>query len=378
MAIVLDGTTGITTPDLTDTSLTSGRVVYAGTSGNLTGSTALTFDGAILGVNGISVGRGAGAVATNTAVGASALAVTTGSSSGNTGVGAAALAALTSGTLNTALGWNAMALATTATNNVALGENTLFYNNGSANTAVGFQALQGTGGNTYSNNTAVGYQAGYSQTTAAGSVCIGYKAGYADATSGYSVYVGENCGLAATGVANTFIGESSGSAVTSGYRNTILGRYNGNQGGLDIRTASNKVVASDGDGNLAFHNDASQWTTNPFANIDITQGTAGSSTTNTIGITQNTATGIFSGNNAFSGMFIINDMNNTGSAALILTSGNTLTIVSQSGGTTFVNSSSPSAAQIGVYVSASVVIVKPGLAGTTNFRIIALRTRATQ
>jgi len=45
MAIVLDGTTGITTPDLTDTSLTSGRVVYAGTSGNLTGSTALTYNG---------------------------------------------------------------------------------------------------------------------------------------------------------------------------------------------------------------------------------------------------------------------------------------------------------------------------------------------
>jgi hypothetical protein len=45
MAILLDGTLGITTPDLTDTSLTSGRVVYAGASGNLTGSTALTFDG---------------------------------------------------------------------------------------------------------------------------------------------------------------------------------------------------------------------------------------------------------------------------------------------------------------------------------------------
>jgi hypothetical protein len=45
MAIVLDGTAGITTPDLTDTSLTSGRVVYAGTSGNLTGSSGLTFDG---------------------------------------------------------------------------------------------------------------------------------------------------------------------------------------------------------------------------------------------------------------------------------------------------------------------------------------------
>jgi len=45
MAIILDGTTGITTPDLTDSSLTSGRVVYAGASGNLTGSSALTYNG---------------------------------------------------------------------------------------------------------------------------------------------------------------------------------------------------------------------------------------------------------------------------------------------------------------------------------------------
>ena len=50
MAIVLDGTAGITTPDLTDTSLTSGRVVYAGTSGNLTGSANLGFDGTNLGI----------------------------------------------------------------------------------------------------------------------------------------------------------------------------------------------------------------------------------------------------------------------------------------------------------------------------------------
>jgi hypothetical protein len=45
MSIILDGTTGITTPDLIDSSLTSGRVVYAGASGNLTGSSGLTFDG---------------------------------------------------------------------------------------------------------------------------------------------------------------------------------------------------------------------------------------------------------------------------------------------------------------------------------------------
>ena len=56
MAITLDGTAGITTPDLTDTSLTSGRVVYAGTSGNLTGSSGLTFNGTSLGVGSSSYG----------------------------------------------------------------------------------------------------------------------------------------------------------------------------------------------------------------------------------------------------------------------------------------------------------------------------------
>ena len=55
MAIVLDGTSGITTPNLTDSSLTSGRVVYAGTGGDLTGSSSLVFDGTNLGVLGGSV-----------------------------------------------------------------------------------------------------------------------------------------------------------------------------------------------------------------------------------------------------------------------------------------------------------------------------------
>jgi hypothetical protein len=53
MSIILDGTTGITTPDLTDSSLTSGRVVYAGASGNLTGASGLTFDGNTLILTGV-------------------------------------------------------------------------------------------------------------------------------------------------------------------------------------------------------------------------------------------------------------------------------------------------------------------------------------
>ena len=37
--------------------------------------------------------------------------------------------------------------------------------------------------------------------------------------------------------------------MTTGSGNLILGNFSGNQGGLDIRTASNYIVLSDGDGN---------------------------------------------------------------------------------------------------------------------------------
>jgi hypothetical protein len=85
---------------------------------------------------------------------------------------------------------------------------------GSSNTAIGTQAL--TSNTTASNNTAVGYRAAYSNTT---------------------------------GTLNTFVGVDAGYFVTTGSKNTILGSYSGNGGGLDIRTASNYIVLSDGDGN---------------------------------------------------------------------------------------------------------------------------------
>jgi hypothetical protein len=97
--------------------------------------------------------------------------------------------------------------------------------------AVGQNAL--VANTTASNNTAVGYQAGYSGTTAYQNSIVGYQAGY-NLTTGYN---------------NSFIGYGSGYFVTTGTRNSILGAYNGNQGGLDIRTSSNYIVLSDGDGN---------------------------------------------------------------------------------------------------------------------------------
>jgi len=48
---------------------------------------------------------------------------------------------------------------------------------------------------------------------------------------------------------NTAIGVSSGSLITTGQKNTIVGSFDGNEGGLDIRTSNNHIVLSDGDGN---------------------------------------------------------------------------------------------------------------------------------
>jgi len=109
--------------------------------------------------------------------------------------------------------------------------------------AMGTEALRSN--TTAGNNTAVGYQAGYSNTTGAENTAVGRTA----------------LQNATTGSGNTVIGEGSGNAITTGGKNTIVGRYSGNGGGLDIRTASNHIVLSDGDGNpRGFCNSAGGWT----------------------------------------------------------------------------------------------------------------------
>jgi hypothetical protein len=277
-------------------------------------STGLAVTGALsstLGatIQGLTVGLGAGAVASNTAVGVSALAAnTTGSyntalgiqagqlnttgiqstfigglagynnTTGSiTAVGYAALAFNTTGTSNVAVGHNngagqggALQANTTGSANSALGVGSLSTNTtGANNTAVGSSALAAN--TTASNNTAVGYQAGYSNTTGTLNTYLGQTAGYSNSTGSYCTYIGRAAGYLSTGTANTFVGHvagytstgggntfvgsnsntgyGAGFAMTTGSDNTILGGYDGNQGGLDIRTASNYIVLSDGDGN---------------------------------------------------------------------------------------------------------------------------------
>jgi hypothetical protein len=264
-------------------------------------------------VQGLTVGRGAGSGSTNTAVGASALASNSGDTS-CTALGFYALNANTSGSYNVALGRNTLIANTTGSNNIAIGLQALAANTtASDNTAVGHQAAYSnttgtpinafgkwalyantTGANnaafgfnslgsntTGGSNVGLGTYALYSNTTASNNTAVGYRAGYSLTTNGFNTFVGKDAGYACTGNYNTFIGaglnSGSGDQITSGSKNTILGPYSGNQGGLDIRTASNYIVLSDGDGNPRLYMDNGGYLYSPptYANTTASAANAG-------------------------------------------------------------------------------------------------------
>jgi len=112
---------------------------------------------------------------------------------------------------------------------------------------VGYQAL--TANTTGEQNTAVGQGALLSNTTGGSNTAVGRNAGNATTTATNSTYIGKGNGSLATGSNNTFLGSGTGNQITTGSENTIIGLYNGNQANLDIRTTSNNIVLSDGDGN---------------------------------------------------------------------------------------------------------------------------------
>ena len=329
----------------------SNTQVQYNSSGSLAGSANMTFSGTALtlandaSISGLTVGKGGGAVATNTVIGASAGGVnTTGSQNaffgGNSGlanttgqdnqfIGYYAGRGNTTGNYSVAIGTLALGSASNNSgNNIGIGYYALSVNTGGNNTAIGSQALQAN--TTASNNTAVGYQAGYSatgglitavgyksgfsttsgnpnlflgyqagysnttgssnsivgssntfyynttgsnntafgdsalynNTTASNNTAVGYQAAYSQSTSslgGFGVYIGASAGYSSTGFGNTFVGGNgatgfgAGYSMTSGANNSIFGGYSGNQGGLDIRTASNYIVLSDGAGNPKFY-----------------------------------------------------------------------------------------------------------------------------
>jgi hypothetical protein len=263
-------------------------------------------------ISGLTVGKGGGAVSTNTAVGLNALA-TNSSGAQNTAIGyyagnttnAAYLTAVgfqsaryatgdgltaigngalynttannstavgyqagnanTAGAELTAVGYLAVASNTTGYYATGIGSYALNSNTtGDYNTAIGRMALRLN--TTGSNNTGLGYQAAYNNTIGNRVTAIGYQSLYtANRTAdndAANTAVGSASGyLLTTGQYNTFVGLGSGYYMTTGGKNTILGGYTGNQGGLDIRTASNNIVLSDGDGNprMFYNSTYSTW-----------------------------------------------------------------------------------------------------------------------
>jgi hypothetical protein len=270
--------------------------------------TGLTVDGNIkldgnypTGTNNVALGNTALDASTgnyNTAIGANAL--TNNTAASNTAVGNQALETNTSGTRNvavgssagyntstgernTAVGTTALYSNTTADNNTAVGDNALFANTtGADNVAVGYNTLTAnttagnnvgvgnfalysttTGGNnaafgdgalltntTGIFNTGVGNSALRNSTTSSNNTSVGYNSLLSNTTGADNTAVGKNAGEALTTAnQNCLIGSGAGKLITTGANNTVIGGYTGNQGGLDIRTASNRIVLSDGDGN---------------------------------------------------------------------------------------------------------------------------------
>jgi trimeric autotransporter adhesin len=270
----------------------SSVIISGDTSGSVTLQTVATAGNTVvtLPIASMNIGNGGGNSATNTAFGA-----------------ANPLGNNTTGLDNSAFGRGALLNNTTGNQNSAFAEYALINNTtGAANSGFGYQALQAntTGSNntavgggalinntTASNNTAVGFQSANSNTTGTGITSLGFQAGAANSTGSYNTFIGAYAGDAVTtginnlivgydaggalttGSGNTFVGRGSyvaaGQAMTTGSNNSILGGYTGNQGNLDIRTSSNYIVLSDGDGNPRGYYDNNGWMYNLKGNSPI-------------------------------------------------------------------------------------------------------------
>jgi hypothetical protein len=173
-------------------------------------------------VNGITLGKGAGNISTNTASGYQALlANTTGAY--NSASGSYALFQNTTGSNNTASGSNVLVYNTTGNDNTAYGNATLAYNStGTSNTASGSYALvSNTTGNA---NTANGSYALVSNYIGSYNTASGFGALYANTEGSHNTASGVQALYAnTTGEYNTASGRKAGFNLTTGSNNTLIG-----------------------------------------------------------------------------------------------------------------------------------------------------------
>lgn len=205
-------------------------------------------------VNGISIGLGNGAQATNMAVGTSSLKNNT-IGSQNTAAGNYSLYKNTSGISNTASGYLTLFSNTSGSSNVGNGALSLYNNDdGSSNTAIGFMTIYNnkSGGQ----NTVVGSLASFNLDGGFSNTTIGAQAGFELTTGGN----------------NTIVGSISGMGITTGSNNTIIGA---SVSGLDP-ALSNNIIIADGSGNRRINVNSSGLvgigTDNPTQKLHIKDG----------------------------------------------------------------------------------------------------------
>ena len=204
----------------------------------------------------------------NTAVGYSSLSDNT-SGSGNSASGEQSLIHNTTGSYNTAHGQQSLnsnrtgglnvAVGTSAlrdnisgSNATAIGTKAMLYANSTftpftnTNIAVGYEALRGSttsSANTGNNNTALGYQTLWNNTSGGSNTATGYQALYSNTTGTSNTALGYKAGFTAnaanantTGSNNTFIGNSSGPGTSTQLINATALGYNA------MVSASNSLV----------------------------------------------------------------------------------------------------------------------------------------
>ena len=207
--------------------LTSNRVVTMGVF-------TLSFEKDLL-VNGLTVGKGASSVATNTVYGVNA--------------GSSILAA----TRSVLIGYEAGKNVTTGTSYTG-------------SVVIGYQA--GFNMTTGYWNVIIGDQAAYSITSGSRNTIIGEGSGYRITSGSSNTIIGDGAGLYLTGSNNTFLGTNAAQSITTGNYNITIGQsvnvgttgsYNtiiGSQITFVNATFSNNIILADGQGNIRFRDDA--------------------------------------------------------------------------------------------------------------------------
>ena len=216
---VTGNATGLTgTPDIAVRNITGVAATFTGV---LTYEDVTNIDsvgivtarsGVRIGAGGLIVTAGVSTFAADATINSLTIGRGPGNVSTNTVVGSGALFsnASGSGANNTAIGRDALYENTSGASNTAIGRDALHKNTtGAGNVASGYQSLRSN--TTASSNTATGYQSLYSNTTGTRNSAVGYQALYTNTTGNYNAAVGSNycLGRNTTGSYNAALGDGA-------------------------------------------------------------------------------------------------------------------------------------------------------------------------